>query len=246
MATHVISTPPVGSNRDNEMIAVYVWQLPVRLVHWVMVLAIASLTFTGYYMHAPFLEAHGSRVWIMGTVRFIHEVSGFTLFAAMIVRAYWFFAGNQWSTWRAYIPLTEGQWTGVRSMVSYYSFRRSNPIPGVGHNPMAALMYLIIYGLIGLEILSGMILYMYVVGNRTLIFFLGWITRLIDIQWIRTGHFIIMFLLVGFLFQHIYSALIVSMEEKDGLMESIFTGWKFVSRKLLADETGEPTKGNKQ
>ena len=245
MATHVIPTPPLSSNSDREIIAVYVWQLPVRVVHWVMVLSIATLAFTGYYMHAPFLEAHGSRVWMMGTVRFIHEVSGFTLFAAMIVRAYWFFAGNQWSRWRAYIPLTQDQWAGVRSMVSYYSFRRSGPIPGVGHNPMAAIMYIIIYSLIGLEILSGLILYMYVVGNRTLIFFLGWITQLIDIQWIRTAHFIIMFLLIGFLFQHVYSAIVVSMEEKDGLMESIFTGWKFVSRKVLRDETSKPTTGSK-
>ena len=243
MATHVIPVPEAAAER--EMIAVYVWQLPVRLMHWVMVLSIAVLTFTGYYMHAPFLEANGRRIWMMGTIRFIHEITGFVLASAMIVRAYWFFAGNQWACWRAYVPLTKRQWAGAQSMFSYYTFQRSGPLPGVGHNPMAAMMYICIYGLIGLEILSGFTLYAFVVGNRTLIFLLGWITRIVDIQWIRTAHFVIMFLLIAFLFQHVYSAILVSMEEKDGLMESIFTGWKFVSRKLLADEPDNPRKGQK-
>jgi hypothetical protein len=44
---------------------------------------------------------------------------------------------------------------------------------------------------------------------------------------------------MAFVIHHVYSAILVSKEEHNGLMESIFTGWKFVSRRLLKeDEAG--------
>ncbi len=35
--------------------ALYVWQYPLRLFHWGMVLSIGVLSFTGYYIHNPFI-----------------------------------------------------------------------------------------------------------------------------------------------------------------------------------------------
>lgn len=237
MATQM-TPPPVEPqmHQDDEIIAVYVWQLPVRVVHWFLVLSIATLSVTGYYMHAPFLQSTDARAWVMGTMRFVHELAGFVLLSSLLLRLYWFFAGNQWARWRAYIPHTKRQWADSKSMVSYYAFLRRGPIPGVGHNPLAAFTYLVIYGLLALEALTGLVLFSGVVGSRTLTFFVGWIQRLVDIQYIRTTHYLIMFVLAAFLMQHVYSAISVSLEERNGLMESIFTGWKFVSRKLLASE----------
>ncbi len=34
---------------------VYVWQYPLRLVHWGIVISIAVLSVTGYYIHDPFI-----------------------------------------------------------------------------------------------------------------------------------------------------------------------------------------------
>ena len=52
-------------------IGLYVWQYPLRLFHWGMVLSIAVLSFTGYYIHNPYLIAHGSGAYVMGTMRAI-------------------------------------------------------------------------------------------------------------------------------------------------------------------------------
>ena len=41
--------------RVGPAIAVYVWQYPLRLVHWGLVLCIGVLSFTGYYIHNPFI-----------------------------------------------------------------------------------------------------------------------------------------------------------------------------------------------
>jgi Ni/Fe-hydrogenase 1 B-type cytochrome subunit len=36
-----------------------------------------------------------------------------------------------------------------------------------------------------------------------------------------------------FFLHHIYTAMLVAVEEESGLMESIFTGWKFFPERLL-------------
>src|SRR5580658_6220928 len=36
-------------------VGLYVWQYPLRLFHWGMVLSLAVLSFTGYYLHDPFI-----------------------------------------------------------------------------------------------------------------------------------------------------------------------------------------------
>src|ERR1035441_2998194 len=38
-------------------VRVYVWELPVRISHWFIFLPIFVLSFTGYYMHNPFIVA---------------------------------------------------------------------------------------------------------------------------------------------------------------------------------------------
>lgn len=244
MATNITTAAAEAPAADNtKLVSVYVWQWPVRIAHWLMVLSLTVLTLTGFYMHSPFLEAHSSRAWVMGTARFVHELFGFILIAVLMLRFYWFFAGNRWAHWRAFLPLSRRQWAGAASMVRYYTYRRREPIPEIGHNPLAAMSYLVIFSLLALECITGLVLYSVVVGNRTLTLLVGWIPRFVDIQYIRATHFLLMFVFMAFLVHHVYSAVLVSMEQKNGLMESIFSGWKFVSRRLLQEETSGTSQG---
>ncbi len=56
MATATTPASPSESlAEDSERIVpVYVWELPVRLVHWGLVITLVVLTITGSYMHDPF------------------------------------------------------------------------------------------------------------------------------------------------------------------------------------------------
>ena len=67
--------------------------------------------------------------------------------------------------------------------------------------------------------------------------------RIINIQWVRSAHFLIMFLLIAFFIHHIYSALLVGISERNGEMESIFTGWKFVPKRLVDEVTEAENQG---
>ena len=100
------TAPPVSEGthpliHEENLVRVYVWETPVRVTHWVIVLAIAVLSFTGYYLYNPFIISRGSSVFLMATMRFVHELTGFVFIAAVLVRLYWFFKGNRWEIGRA-------------------------------------------------------------------------------------------------------------------------------------------------
>jgi Ni/Fe-hydrogenase 1 B-type cytochrome subunit len=217
-------------------VRVYVWEQPVRVTHWFIFLAVVVLSLTGYYMHNPFFVASSRTTFLMGTMRFIHVTAGFVFIAAFLLRMYWFFVGNEWSNWRAFYPIHRRQWRGMGSMVAYYSFLRKDLVHHVGHNALAAVTYLFMFTLMTIEILTGLALYSQVRGGWFLNALIGWLPRLIDIQNIRLIHFCIMFAFFAFVIHHVYSAVLVSWEERNGLIESIFTGYKFVPRDELDEE----------
>jgi Ni/Fe-hydrogenase 1 B-type cytochrome subunit len=221
---------------SSEIVAVYIWQWPIRIAHWIIVLSLTVLTVTGFYMHYPFLIATSPQAWVMGTTRFVHELFGFILIAVLILRFYWFFAGNRWAHWRAWIPLKREQWRSIYSMLLYYTYRRREPDPEVGHNSLAAATYMVVVFLLSVECITGLVLYAGVRGSHTLTLLVGWIPRIVDIQYVRAIHYFIMFLFMAFVIHHVYSAMLVSKEQKNGLMESIFTGWKFLSRRLVEED----------
>lgn len=219
-----------------ELVRTYVWEKPVRVAHWLIVFAIAILSFTGLYIHRPFLITSGQTPYLMATMRFVHVVSGFVLIGAFALRVYWFFKGNFWSRWSSYIPIHREQWTGMGSMLEFYLFMRFTPGHRVGHNPLAALTYFIVYLLILVEIVIGLVLYSRVLGNAVLNQVIGWIPQLINLQYLREIHFFLMFVFFAFIIFHVYLSVLVSLEEENGLLDSIFSGWKFVPAGELREE----------
>src|SRR5208282_2169424 len=190
---------------------VYVWELPVRISHWVIFLSVVVLSFTGYYIHNPFIVAKSTTTFLMATMRFIHVVAGFVFIGAFLLRLYWFFMGNNWSNWRAFVPIHRRQWRGMGRMVEYYT-------------------------LMLIEIITGLTMFTQVRGKWALGWLFSWIPGVIDIQHIRLTHFCIMFAFFAFVIHHVYSAVLVSWEERNGLIESIFTGYKFVPEAELEEE----------
>jgi Ni/Fe-hydrogenase 1 B-type cytochrome subunit len=209
--------------------AVYVWELPVRIVHWTIVLALIVLSITGFYIYDPFLGGGGSAGhpgFTMGWVRFIHESAGFVFTAAVLVRVYWAFAGNRYAHWRALLPLKRSQWRDLRDMINFYLLRRQNPPRANGHNPLAALAYLAVYLLFALSIISGLGLYAWV-GRiplwRTLF---GWTWTVLPIEQLRLLHFLLMFVFGAFMVFHVYCSILVDVNERNGELSSIVTGYK--------------------
>lgn len=226
---------PVVVERE-PLLRVYVWQIPVRLSHWLIFLSLIILSFTGYYIHNPFLTEVDNPAFTMGWMRFIHEVTAFVFTLSVLSRFYWFFAGNRFARWRAFVPVSACRLRGIGAMLRYYLFLRWRAPDEVGHNPLAGMAYLGVYLLFLVQILSGFALYAWVVHVEPWATLFGWIPGWISIRTLRLLHYFLMFAFFGFIIHHVYSALLVSAEKRNGTLGSIFSGYKFVSERELAED----------
>ena len=207
---------------------VYVWQYPLRLIHWGIVISIGVLSVTGYYIHDPFIYGLSNRPFLMGEFRFVHECFGMLFLSLALLRIYLFFRGNQWENWRQYIPLHKDAFREMGDMAKFYLFIRPRPVSKIGHNRLAALSYLGLYFLILVEAATGLVMYQRLLHNAFLLALVGWIPRFVDIQTLRQIHFFLMYVFIAFGIFHVHLAMLVSRFEKHGLMDSIFIGYKVI------------------
>ncbi|HZS00823.1 MAG TPA: Ni/Fe-hydrogenase, b-type cytochrome subunit [Chloroflexota bacterium] len=221
------------------LLRVYVWELPVRVVHWLIFFSIVVLSFTGWYLHGPFVAARGQQAFVMATMRYVHEVAGFVFAIALLVRLYWFFVGNRWARWGAYVPFRAAHWAAVGAMLRYYLFLRWRPPYAIGHNRLAAFVYLIVYALLALQALTGFALLAWVLRTPPWMTLFGWLPGWLGIQPVRQLHYLLMFVFWAFTIHHVYSAVLVAGEERNGLIGSIVSGYKFVPAWLLRRELAD-------
>lgn len=211
--------------------SVYVWEWPVRITHWVIVVALIVLSFTGWWLHHPWFAQSppaGPGVtpgYTLGIMRFIHELAGAAFIAALLARMYWAFAGNYYARFTTLLPLTPQHRQGLRETVAYYAFRRGPP-RAIGHNPLAGVSYIVLWIGFWVSILTGLSLVSWILDRPPWTTLFGWTWSLMGIQHIRLIHFLLMFAFIAFAVHHVYSAVLVDREERNGEVSSIVTGWK--------------------
>jgi Ni/Fe-hydrogenase 1 B-type cytochrome subunit len=211
-----------------DTIVVYVWQYPLRLVHWGLVISIAVLSFTGYYIHDPFIVGQLNRPFLMGWFRFTHEAFGMIFAALFLVRMYLFLEGNRWVRWRAMVPLHTAQWKEMWEVMKFYMFINPKPVSKIGHNAIAAFSYIGIYALVFVEIVTGLVMFNWLRHSPILGPLVGWIPGMISLPNLRLIHFLLMFVFICFGVFHVHLCMLISREEKRGLMDSIFIGYKVI------------------
>jgi len=211
-----------------ERIRVYVWEIPVRLTHWVTFAALVVLTVTGSYIADPFLFTPGQET--MRLVRFIHLVAAYSFLASGILRTYWLFAGNQFARWSAFIPTNRRHLREVLSQTQFYLFLRKD-LPGIlGHNALASGTYLVVFLLFLVQTLTGFAL-IGIHGTQPWATIFGWVPSVMfGEQGVRVIHHLLMWAILAFAIHHVYSAILVDHLERNGLMSSIFAGSKYVAR----------------
>lgn len=212
---------------------VYIWEIPVRLTHWANVLSIVVLSVTGYYIGTPIFNTTGAEAYnsyLMGTIRFIHFTAAYVFVASILLRTYWgFVGGNRWASWRALIPFFTAEGRGkLKHALQYYLFLRRDPPNVLGHNALAGFTYAIIVLLYFIQIFTGFALYGQAHPGGFWWNMTSWVFLLISNQYLRLIHHLIMWLLIAFALHHVYVAFLIDAEEANGLMSSIFSGWKFI------------------
>ncbi len=241
-----VTLPPeatlgVGAAQRSEAedrVRIYVWQAPVRITHWLIVLAIVALSLTGGYIADPFLIPPGGSV--MTTVRQIHLLAAILLMLAGLWRTIWLLRGNRFARWTAFIPTNRNQATELFRQAAFYAFLRKEIPKVLGHNQLAAAAYVALVGLLVVEMFTGLVLYA-VLGAEPAATLFGWVRELVGLQAIRLVHHLAMWGVLAIAVFHIYSCFLVDNIEKNGILTSIVNGYKFPTREeVLESRDGGP------
>jgi Ni/Fe-hydrogenase 1 B-type cytochrome subunit len=206
---------------------IYIWQVPVRATHWVTAGCIVVLSLTGGYIADPFLIPAGGST--MMTARLIHMVAAITLLASGLVRTWWLLAGNRFSRWSAFIPTSRVQATELFRQAGFYMFLRREIPKVLGHNQLAAAAYLALFFLLLVETVTGFALDG-LIGSEPGATAFGWLRELLGPQTIRLVHHLSMWAILAIALFHVYSTVLVDHLERNGLVSSMFSGYKFVPR----------------
>jgi len=228
-------TASVSASPSN-IVRVYVWEVPVRITHWLIAISIVVLSVTGFYIGRPYISVPGAagQSFVMGWMKVIHGYAAYTFIVAVLVRVIWMFTGNKYSHWDKFIPVHRSRIHGIWPTIKFYLFAMRKPPGFVGHNPVAGATYTLVFGLYFAAILTGLMLRGADAAPDS---FLRWFTSVSPLigglyvaRWI---HHVVMWLLLGFAVHHVYSSVLMSTVEANATVESIFSGYKFVPREDL-------------
>jgi Ni/Fe-hydrogenase 1 B-type cytochrome subunit len=210
----------------------YVWQVPVRATHWVTAGCIVVLSLTGGYIADPFLIPPGGSV--MGNVRLIHMVAAFTLLVSGVVRTLWLIVGNRFARWSAFFPTSRRQAAELFRQAAFYAFLTNHHPKVLGHNQLAAAAYVALWALLLVETVTGFALDG-LVGAEPGATGFWWIRELVGPQALRVIHHLVMWLILAIALFHVYSCLLIDHIERNGLVSSIVSGYKYVTPEEIAE-----------
>ena len=215
--------------------AIYVWEAPVRLWHWVMMLAMFVLMGTGFLIGSPPPAVGGEAydTFWFGYIRFLHFAAGYVFAIMFVVRIYWAFVGNRYAREIFLVPLSMLSakfWSGLFHQTLYYLFVYREGRGYAGHNPLAAaaMCFMYVLGTVWM-ILSGFALYGEGTGMASWQFryFTAWLQPLVgDSQMLHTLHHFGMWYLILFSMIHMYMVIREDVFSRETVISTMINGWR--------------------
>ena len=175
------------------------------VTHWIHIVALFVLIFTGFWIHDPFTS------WPFHTVRYVHLFAAFFLVGTGIFRVYWGFFGTgsadvgsakKVKDWHFFFPQKENKGT-FWEVVKYYLFLRKTHPCTAKYNPLQKFAYGCLLFAIVIDATTGLAMW-HVTASffQPMTYFLG------GTQVIRNIHYIAMWAFIVITAAHIYIVLI--------------------------------------
>ena len=115
--------------------AVRIWDLPIRLFHWLLVASIAVASVTGWLLPASWLQ--------------LHLIAGTVIGCLVLWRIVWGFTGTRYSRFRSFAFSPRATVAHLKDLNDGKASREA------GHNPLGALMVIALLGSISTIVLTG-------------------------------------------------------------------------------------------
>lgn len=211
---------------------IYVFQVPVRIWHWLHALSIFALITTGYLIANPLpsLSGEASDHFLMGNLRLVHFSAAFVFAIGLFVRIYFAMVGNEYSRELLILPVWRGSWwRGLWHEVKFYSFMTRKTGKNIGHNPLAQLFMWLTNILLALfMVCTGFALYSQGTGAGSWADSLfGWVFVLqASSQTVRMWHLLGMWLMLVFIIIHIYMAIRADFASRQNGISAMIDGWR--------------------
>ena len=213
---------------------VYEFSIGLRLTHWIRALMIVVLTVSGLYIayafSAPVIT--GEPINFMNAKwRAVHEIAGFVLIGCFIFKLYLFIFDKSSHIERASF------WDFINpriwiAQIKYYLFMGEHPRLKGAYNSLQFIAYLGFYVMLAGICLTGLILYShnYHEGLGGLIYEpMRWFEALMGgLANVRAIHHILNWGIVIFVCVHVYMAVFNAVKGKNGGMDAIVSGYKYL------------------
>jgi Ni/Fe-hydrogenase 1 B-type cytochrome subunit len=220
---------------------VYVWEVPVRVYHWVNALCVVVLAATGYLIGSPIAIQRGTEAsfsYWFGTIRFIHFTAAYLFFFNFLFRIYWGFAGNKYANWKNFILYRKEQVQEVKEVLKIDVLQaRGKPIDTIGHNALAGFTYFLSFIAFLFQAATGFAMYA-AMSKGWFPHLFAWIVPLMGGDFaVRQWHHLFMWVFILFSIVHVYLVFYHDYVEGRGVLSSMAGGWKFIEKR----ETDQPT-----
>lgn len=216
---------------SGEYARVYVWELPVRIFHWVNALAITVLTITGFLIASPVTlnpATEASYMYTQGTIRFIHFAAAYVFIINLAFRIYWGFVGNDFARWKTWLPLSVEKWKEIKTVIRVDILQTDeHEHVSPAHNALASLIYLGLGAVMLLSIITGLGLYADM-SESYFPYLFSWIIPLFGGDYmVRMIHHGATWFFILFTIVHVYLTFYHDYVEGRAVVSSMVGGWKF-------------------
>ena len=172
------------------------WDLPTRLFHWLLVLAVVAAVVSGQ-LGGSLIEWHGKL--------------GLLIVGLLVFRIVWGLFGSTYARFAQFVPTPgkikaylAGQWQGE------------------GHNPLGALSVFGLLGLLLVQVATGLVANDDIAFRGPLFDFVGndWSNRLTGLHHLLSNGLIVLVML------HVVAIVFYGHVKKQKLVKPMLTGWK--------------------
>lgn len=215
-------------SHSDQMVSIYLYTRYERLWHWVQMLMIMILLFTGFEVKGVY-----SVLGFQAAVE-IHNATGLTWLVSFFLFIFWVFTTGEW---RQYIPTTKK----MVQVARYYAIGifkgESHPVPkkkNAKHNPLQRITYLLLAAiLLPFQMLSGFLYWGYNSWE-------AWGLSFLSLKYVALFHLICAFAILQFVIIHVYMT--TTGHSVTAHIKAMITGWEDIEKDEYIEEWEKATK----
>ncbi|OGP13968.1 MAG: hypothetical protein A2052_04430 [Deltaproteobacteria bacterium GWA2_54_12] len=142
---------------DRERVLVDVWDWPTRVLHWVNALLVISLIVL--ILGVEWMGELGIEKKLRRPVKEWHAWLGQIFMITLSLRIIWGFIGNKYARFSDILPLKSWQWNAIGHNIKWYlSGFKGRAARAIGHDPLAAVFYTVLFIVLISQAVTGMLL----------------------------------------------------------------------------------------